>query len=561
MATLHSEIILCRNIKLDKNYINVLSYSTEQMLDLCRRNAIATASDYSFIRQHNNNIFTGFTYEQCLQANYIAFQNKDYSNKWFFAFIDEVNYSGESNTEIRYTIDAWSTFFDNWQKQPCYITRQHVNDDRLGLHIIYEGLNVGEVEAINVVKDDALDNTCGYYIVVGSNWDIGDNSNPSKQIVGSSLYNGLISAEKLFVFSAALGSSIEQAVINLQLFLFQTASDGHLADIRNVYIVPNFCISAGDLQIHEKTVGDSTCTYYTIPYNTEIPTSKLTGTCNTNYSGYKPKNNKCYIYPYHYLYVTNNNGNNAIYKYENFENFNSPEFQINLIMTIGCSGRIIPQNYKGIRDNVDESLPLAKYPICEWNCDAYINWLSANAVNVPTTIALSMGGGASTMIPMSNSSLASGSDTNSRQQNIINNLGGAAGAGTSIAGGIASTIGAFYSASLLPSVQGGNNTGDVIFVSNANNVLIYEYKVKDQFLKVIDEYFTRFGYRINEVTMPNIVGRRNWNYIEIPSSESIGYGSVPSQYMEQINNACRKGVTIWHNHDNLGNFNLDNSIV
>lgn len=83
MATLHSEIILCRNIKLDKNYINVLSYSTEQILDLCRRNAIATASDYSFIRQHNNNIFTGFTYEQCLQANYIAFQNKDYSNKWF----------------------------------------------------------------------------------------------------------------------------------------------------------------------------------------------------------------------------------------------------------------------------------------------------------------------------------------------------------------------------------------------------------------------------------------------------------------------------------------------
>ena len=91
--------------------------------------------------------------------------------------------------------------------------------------------------------------------------------------------------------------------------------------------------------------------------------------------------------------------------------------------------------------------------------------------------------------------------------------------------------------------------------------MIYEYKVKDQYLKVIDEYFTRFGYRINEVTMPNIVGRRNWNYIEIPSSESIGYGSVPSQYMEQINNACRKGVTIWHNHNNLGNFNLDNSIV
>lgn len=551
MATLHSEIILCRNIKLDKNYINVLSYSTEQMLDLCRRNAIATASDYSFIRQHNNNIFTGFTYEQCLQANYIAFQNKDYSNKWFFAFIDEVNYSGESNTEIRYTIDAWSTFFDNWQKQPCYITRQHVNDDTIGANLIDENLNVGEVEAINVVKDDSLDNTYGYYIVVGSTWDIGDNENASSQVVGSSLYNGLISAEKLFVIPASLGSTIVDAVKNLQLFIFQSAEDGHLADIRNVYIVPNFCISPADLQLHEKTIGEYTCTYYTLNTGVDIPSSKLQATCTTNYRGYKPKNNKCFIYPYHYLFVTNNNGNNNIYKYENFSNFFSPEFQINLIMMPGCSGRVIPQNYKGVSDNVVESLPLAKYPICEWNCDAYINWLSANAVNIPTQI-MGVTKNLSDQVQNGNFSITPGENggIGSIASNIIN-----------VAGNIANIIGAFYSASLLPSIQGGNNTGDVNFVSNATNILIYEYKVKDQYLKVIDEYFTRFGYRINEVTMPNIVGRRNWNYIEIPSSESIGYGTVPSQYMEQINNACRKGVTIWHNYDNLGNFNLDNSIV
>lgn len=548
MATLHSEIILCRNIKLDKNYINVLSYSTEQMLDLCRRNAIATASDYSFIRQHNNNIFTGFTYEQCLQANYIAFQNKDYSNKWFFAFIDEVNYSGESNTEIRYTIDAWSTFFDNWQKQPCYITRQHVNDDTIGANLIDENLNVGEVEAINVVKDDSLDNTYGYYIIVGSTWDIGDNENASSQVVGSSLYNGLISAEKLFVIQASLGSTIVDDVKNLQLFIFQSAEDGHLADIRNVYIVPNFCISPADLQLHEKTTGEYTCTYYTLNNGVDIPSSKLQATCTTNYIGYKPKNNKCFIYPYHYLFVTNSNGNNNIYKYENFSNFFSPEFQINLIMMPGCSGRIIPQNYKGVRDNIDESLPLAKYPICEWNCDAYINWLSANAVNIPTQI-MGVTKNLSGQVQNGNFSITPGEN------------GGIGSTAGSIASNIANIIGAFYSASLLPSIQGGNNTGDVNFVSNANNILIYEYKVKDQYLKVIDEYFTRFGYRINEVTMPNIVGRRNWNYIEIPSSESIGYGSVPSQFMEEINNACRKGVTIWHNHDNLGNFNLDNSIV
>jgi len=31
--------------------------------------------------------------------------------------------------------------------------------------------------------------------------------------------------------------------------------------------------------------------------------------------------------------------------------------------------------------------------------------------------------------------------------------------------------------------------------------------------------------------------------------------------MEEINNACRKGVTIWHNHANIGNYNLSNNIA
>ena len=91
MTTLKSEIILCKNIRLDKSYVNVLSYTENQMLTLCRSNEhlVARDDDYSFIRT-TGNIFTNFTYSQALNANYIAFQNKDYSNKWFFAFIDEV---------------------------------------------------------------------------------------------------------------------------------------------------------------------------------------------------------------------------------------------------------------------------------------------------------------------------------------------------------------------------------------------------------------------------------------------------------------------------------------
>ena len=70
-----------------------------------------------------------------------------------------------------------------------------------------------------------------------------------------------------------------------------------------------------------------------------------------------------------------------------------------------------------------------------------------------------------------------------------------------------------------------------------------------------------FGYAIKSLELPNITGRRYWNYIEIGSSEEIGYGEVPAKFMDTINNACRRGVTIWHNHANIGNYNLNNTIV
>lgn len=69
------------------------------------------------------------------------------------------------------------------------------------------------------------------------------------------------------------------------------------------------------------------------------------------------------------------------------------------------------------------------------------------------------------------------------------------------------------------------------------------------------------GYKINETKIPNITGRTYWNYVEIGSSEEIGHGNLPNKYLEEINNIFRKGVTIWHNHANIGNYSLNNTIV
>ena len=184
-----------------------------------------------------------------------------------------------------------------------------------------------------------------------------------------------------------------------------------------------------------------------------------------------------------------------------------------------------------------------KFPTLSWSEDAYINWLTQNSVNIATNL---MGGAISSGV-----SLATG--------NVV-------GSALSIAGTVANTIGQFYQASLLPAITGGNNTGDVNFSSNKNTFIFRRMRAKTEFLKIIDDYFTRFGYAIKKIDNPHLTGRRYWNYVQIGASEDIGYStnstrSVPTSSMLVINNIYRNGVTIWHSHENLGDYSLTNDIL
>ena len=166
---MNSKIILARGIKLDRNYVNTLNYTEEQMLTLCQQNAVAAAENYSFLRE-TGSIFVGFTYSQCLQSNYIAFQNPDYSNKWFYAWIDEVIYKGNKNCELKFTVDAWATWFGSLSVQKCFIERQHVTDDTIGLHTIPENLDVGQIVSDWQETDSTFGSTNSYWFVIASNY-------------------------------------------------------------------------------------------------------------------------------------------------------------------------------------------------------------------------------------------------------------------------------------------------------------------------------------------------------------------------------------------------------
>ena len=271
----------------------------------------------------------------------------------------------------------------------------------------------------------------------------------------------------------------------------------------------------------------------------------------TTLDGYTPKNKKLLTWPYCFVNVSNNNGSTNSLHYELFHSNDQYSFEIKGVPVPGGSIKCLPINYGNSSiENEDEGLIAGKFPTLSWSEDLYTNWLTQNGVNLSVGISKEILG------------TSQGNANLSFTEKLANEIAGRGISSIGGALGIRNSMSEVYQHSLSPiTARGNTNGGDINTCSNRNVFIFYKMSIKQEYAKSIDDYFTRFGYKINRLKTPNITGRKYWNYVEIGSSEEIGYGEVPSKFMDTINNACRRGVTIWHNHANVGNYTLNNSIV
>lgn len=530
---MESQIILAKGISIDKSYKNVLDYSVNNMLELLRstNHFVAEYSDYNFIR--GGQISVQIPYDTVLQSNYIAFQNKEYTNKWFFAWIDEVEFVNPNTTRIIYTEDVWTTWKENWTANQVFTVREHVNDDTIGANTIPENLAVEEyVQEEGTYTLPSLNNC---YVAISTTFIPTDyDSKSGHDYSGVTVINRQIVGHKVALFP--LSDSADLTII--QQFIETIDYCGKISSVKDMYIVPIF---NRDAMLTPKTFeykNNVPSLYYEYKIDFDASNYDVIQPKHLSFSDYSPRNGKCFVYPYNYLFVSNNIGSNNIIKYENFNGENT-SFKLEFASCIGGSGRLVPTNYKGVPYNIDESIPLGKYPVCSWTSDSYTNWLTQSASNF-----LSRGIGA------------------------LSTIGGAAasngnftGAFFSTANTAASVIGDFYQAKLMPMNEIGPNTGDVNWANGNNKFSFHQMRAKTEYLRIIDDYFTRFGYKINRVKVPNLTGRSRFNYIEINQGEDIVNGNVPVKYLEEINNICSSGVTIWHNHDYIGDYLSANPII
>lgn len=148
-------------------------------------------------------------------------------------------------------------------------------------------------------------------------------------------------------------------------------------------------------------------------------------------------------------------------------------------------------------------------------------------------------------------------------------VGVGAGAGLMVGGaaGIFNNMQSNYQASLQPpQAKGNQNSGDIIFADGLVNPTINEMSLKREIAVSIDNYFSKFGYKINKTKLPNQTGRTTWNYVQIGNEEILCYQkpdvvSIPAQDLVNINKLYQRGITLWHSHSTLGDYTQSNGIV
>lgn len=453
--------------------------------------------------------------DDIINYNYVMYQNEAYSNKWFYAFIINMRYVNDNLTEIEIQTD----YFQTWQFDIVYhnmfVEREHVNDDTVGAHTIPENLETGEYKIDQLLKYNF--NSISY-IVQATEYITETSETPIVTNFGGVPYAG----------TAYICSNLTQLANVLQGF------QGEKIDsIINVYMCPTAIIQNSNESLEYSGQNDA----INLEYSLVKPTSL---------DGYTPKNKKLLTFPYCFLNVSNNNGSINSYLYELFNTSNC-RFVIKGVPVVGASIKCCPYEYKnsGESINEDEGLMCGKFPTLSWSKDAFTNWLTQNSVNIGIGVAsdlLNIISGAGLM-------LASPATAPAGASSIVNS-------GVSIA----NTIGSVYQHSLTPNTAKGNtNGGDINSCTDTNSFFFYQMSIREEYAKIIDDFFSMYGYKVNQLKTPNVTGRQNWNYVKTIGCNITG--NFPQQDLQALKDMFDNGVTFWHNSSTFLNYSSSNNIV
>ena len=439
--------------------------------------------------------------EDLYDCNYLMFQNTNFGDKWFYAFITRVTYVSNTTSEIEFELDVMQTWFFDYELKPCFVEREHSLTDNVGDNLVPENLELGEY-VIGANQKTGYFQGDWYYLVAST-------VDTQMQDAIGDVYGGIYSAVNLLCFTT------ESSLNN---FFKDIAESGKQDAIIAVIPMPTYLADGGVWTTHalEKAI--------TLPKSYSM--------------GYTPKNNKLYTYPYNFLYVTNFQGNTAVFPYEYFSTENCV-FSFGGDVSCNPTFFVAPRDYKGIDYNYDEKITLSGLPQIAYVTDSFKAWLAQNASSLAVSAISTVG----------------------QMAGMGGTLGGTVGAAIGGIAGLATTIGntlsQIYKASIQPPQSGGGLGSTAMCSFKQFDFFFANKHIRPEFARIIDDYFNMFGYATHRVKTPNRDGRPHWNFVQ--TKGCVITGSMPNDDSKRICEIYNNGITFWNHGDEVGNYNLDNS--
>lgn len=512
-----TKIWLCAGIPIDptQRHFRIFSSGSEYF-EWTKKYSVWSVSEYTYQRE-TESLYVEGNADRLKNVNYIAYTN---GTNIFYGFVDIVEYENDNTVRISFTPDYFSTWFNSLILKPCFVERETVSNDTIGLHTVDEGLQ-GEYTVTNT---DSF--KCGNLYVYGAFTE--DLPGTSGVLEPPQIIGGFPQA----VYIGKFGSLSSFSVGVIKSVIDAYASEGKSSAIVGFFTAPeNFVSTTNDIRRQIWTVSQPSLTSHV-------------------------KNNKLFCYPFTSLQIQSG-GNNTVFKYEdfteglNFEIMGGFGENMNVLMR--------PVNYQNVAYNNNYAVTLNGFPTLNWLSNNYQNYQAQKNAALTTQSYVNVG--------QAVTSAAAGAAIGS----IIPGAGTAAGAMTGFATSLTaqllpstlSNIGELFrsmtsSSFITSTLNGSANAADIMAISQQLGFYANCKTLKPEFLEMFDDYFSMFGYRVNITKTPELFSRKCWNFIK--TQGFMAQGNAPAPALKQISNIFNNGVTLWHT-DDVGNYNLNNTIV
>jgi hypothetical protein len=552
---------LLSNVPLSLNETNQLWFDTVTAQQTYFSGKVSrTYNQFTYQRKERNYVAVETNAELLYNVNYMMFQNSNFANKWFYAYVTEIEYKNHNTSWVYYEIDPFQTWLFELNFKQSFIEREHTPrynaDGTPVINTIDEGLNYGS--EYKIIDDSSYKNYGDTIFILVTSKDylhkLPDGlERPFPENIGN-VPQGFFN----YIFPISLSGYKEYTYKNFSLMSWaefydklnqDTAFVGKVVNLTLLDFVPlNVSVDNANANI---TNMDNVSLYNarndlgltgSILYINDGAFTPGVIDCGNKYSSFPNyAESKLLMYPYSYTKVTDMRGNEFDIKNEHITG-QDLKFSVRGSIAPQCKTAYEVVNYKDktnlldgiINNNVSSMAIIDDYTAAYLQGNQNVLMTGA-AVNVVSSIASIVG------------------------NSMIGNIGGAVSSGV---GGITDIL--MLNAKMKdidnhPSNlrnQGNNYNFD--FANKYTGIRIIKYTVTDEYQKILTDFFKMYGYKVNRVKVPNLHTRQSWNYVKTVDCTIVA--NIPQDDLNSIKQMFNKGITLWHNTD-VGNYNLSNNEI